>query len=890
MNYVLRTFLIVLFTISVSLPQTSRYHETFDNNNETGWAFTSTDANISTQNGELKFVSNSDEFVYILPPTEASKDNFSFKIKPGSTGSGLEGGGFGRAGFKSLVAILFSDPLFSDSLTVVFSDDIQSYSNPNLTTLVKYPIPANVNSLQLDVIRSGNNLIINAYVNDVVFYNGQLNNVDEGLFSGNMVMMLDPIDGPGLKEWSLDEVDISYNPFIQTAGVFLDEFDDTNSPWFRFGDFDNIAQSVNINGGRLNFIYNGSSKTAFFATPPVGAVKDFSIEVEGNGGHTHDAPFNMSRFFDYKNYTTFFIEDDTLYFGYASNSLEPDIIQAAAINPQTLSKLKFSIEGDAPAVYKAWANDQLVISGTLNNLPERLKAGRLAIGYDRGNNIDAYFNYAALSYVPAVNTTLQTSNRYYETFDGGSNPGWGFLAPNATITVQGGQLHLTSPDDDVIHMILPIGAAKDDFSFKVKMGDEPSGIDGGGFGRMGFKSLVAYNIEGDSISIIYAEDIQSFSQSNVIKLITIPIPDSMNTMQLDATRSGNNLSLSAYANGNIFYTGQLTNVDEGLFYGQMIAYVIGSSGSTIDWSLDEVDIRYNPMIATPGTFNDDFNDINSPWFRFGDLDNLAQSLTINNGRLNFNYSGSSETSLYVASPAGAVTDFEIEIEGGGGATHDAPLSLSRFFDYRNYTTFFIEDDTLYFGYADNAYEPTIIDYAGLNPTTTVKLKFSVQGNSPAVYKVWANDQLVMNGTTNITSDRLTSGHLAFGFDRGNTMDAYFDYSTINYGQFVSVEDKPKSANPEKFTLYQNFPNPFNPSTIIRYSVPFLETHSGASVQNISLKVYDVLGSEVAELVNQEMSPGEYQVQWNPKNLATGIYIYTIKTAGYVLSKKMLLIK
>jgi hypothetical protein len=93
-----------------------------------------------------------------------------------------------------------------------------------------------------------------------------------------------------------------------------------------------------------------------------------------------------------------------------------------------------------------------------------------------------------------------------------------------------------------------------------------------------------------------------------------------------------------------------------------------------------------------------------------------------------------------------------------------------------------------------------------------------------------------------------------------------------------------------FQLYQNYPNPFNPTTKIRYSIPFVETHSGASVQNISLKVYDVLGSEVAELVNQEMSPGEYQVQWNPKNLAAGIYIYTIKTAGYVLSKKMLLIK
>jgi hypothetical protein len=88
--------------------------------------------------------------------------------------------------------------------------------------------------------------------------------------------------------------------------------------------------------------------------------------------------------------------------------------------------------------------------------------------------------------------------------------------------------------------------------------------------------------------------------------------------------------------------------------------------------------------------------------------------------------------------------------------------------------------------------------------------------------------------------------------------------------------------PNKYLLTQNYPNPFNPSTKITYSIP---TRS-----NASLKVFDVLGSEVAELVNGEIEPGSYDIEFNAAQLSSGVYFYQLKTENYIETKKMILIR
>ena len=119
-----------------------------------------------------------------------------------------------------------------------------------------------------------------------------------------------------------------------------------------------------------------------------------------------------------------------------------------------------------------------------------------------------------------------------------------------------------------------------------------------------------------------------------------------------------------------------------------------------------------------------------------------------------------------------------------------------------------------------------------------------------------------------------------------------------------VEAEVKATN--VFTLEQNYPNPFNPTTTIKYTIPFVETHRDASLL-VTLKVYDILGNEVATLINEEQSPGIYEVEFNTaslsrlvsagqspdqlvRNLASGIYFYNLKAGAFSETKKMILLK
>ena len=88
--------------------------------------------------------------------------------------------------------------------------------------------------------------------------------------------------------------------------------------------------------------------------------------------------------------------------------------------------------------------------------------------------------------------------------------------------------------------------------------------------------------------------------------------------------------------------------------------------------------------------------------------------------------------------------------------------------------------------------------------------------------------------------------------------------------------------PKTFLLSQNYPNPFNPSTKISWQSP------AGGVQ--TLKIYDVLGNEVATLVNEYKPAGSYEVEWNAGDFPSGIYFYQLKTENYIETKKMILLK
>jgi hypothetical protein len=116
---------------------------------------------------------------------------------------------------------------------------------------------------------------------------------------------------------------------------------------------------------------------------------------------------------------------------------------------------------------------------------------------------------------------------------------------------------------------------------------------------------------------------------------------------------------------------------------------------------------------------------------------------------------------------------------------------------------------------------------------------------------------------------------------------------------VSAVDKSKEIIFEDYYLSQNYPNPFNATTTIKYSIPsfahpLIPSKEGKERSDrgvlLTLKIYDVLGKEVATLVNEKQKPGSYEVEWDASEFSSGVYLYKLRNGDYSISKKMILLK
>jgi uncharacterized delta-60 repeat protein len=115
--------------------------------------------------------------------------------------------------------------------------------------------------------------------------------------------------------------------------------------------------------------------------------------------------------------------------------------------------------------------------------------------------------------------------------------------------------------------------------------------------------------------------------------------------------------------------------------------------------------------------------------------------------------------------------------------------------------------------------------------------------------------------------------------------SYRDYTTIKYSQqrpSPFALEGPANEIPKEFSLSQNYPNPFNPITKIRFGLP--------KDANTRIFVYDALGNEVSELVNQRLQAGFHEVEWSGSDFGSGVYFYKLITNEYSETKKMILIK
>jgi len=108
------------------------------------------------------------------------------------------------------------------------------------------------------------------------------------------------------------------------------------------------------------------------------------------------------------------------------------------------------------------------------------------------------------------------------------------------------------------------------------------------------------------------------------------------------------------------------------------------------------------------------------------------------------------------------------------------------------------------------------------------------------------------------------------------------HGVLKVWDFITDVTDSRDFIPHEFVLAQNYPNPFNPSTAIRYELPERAL--------VTLTVYNVLGQEVASLVNEERESGTHRVQFDGTGLASGVYLYRLRAGGYFETKKLVLLK
>jgi flagellar capping protein FliD len=150
--------------------------------------------------------------------------------------------------------------------------------------------------------------------------------------------------------------------------------------------------------------------------------------------------------------------------------------------------------------------------------------------------------------------------------------------------------------------------------------------------------------------------------------------------------------------------------------------------------------------------------------------------------------------------------------------------------------------------------------------------YTIDGLAPGKYSV-SVDNL---GSDETGSSSVSISYTGAGAPNDATANFSLDQTATNVAQEITA------SQPSSFELAQNYPNPFNPSTTIRYTL--------ASSGPVSLKVYNLLGQEIATLANGFQKAGIYQVEFNGKGIASGIYFYRLHSQSTDLTRKMIFLQ
>lgn len=193
-------------------------------------------------------------------------------------------------------------------------------------------------------------------------------------------------------------------------------------------------------------------------------------------------------------------------------------------------------------------------------------------------------------------------------------------------------------------------------------------------------------------------------------------------------------------------------------------------------------------------------------------------------------------------------------------------------------------------------DPSLVDFrwGTANPSPSVNYKFKIRRVGTNVDFPYISNNNGLDSGISIRKSFLDSLAVTLGTTGDSVLciwraTGYNGLDSITSNQFVVTIrrntvgiNQISSAVPESFKLFNNYPNPFNPTTKIKFDI--------VKTQNVTLKVFDMLGKEVALLVNQNLSPGSYSVDFNASGISSGMYFYRLETEGYSDTKRMVLMK
>jgi hypothetical protein len=135
----------------------------------------------------------------------------------------------------------------------------------------------------------------------------------------------------------------------------------------------------------------------------------------------------------------------------------------------------------------------------------------------------------------------------------------------------------------------------------------------------------------------------------------------------------------------------------------------------------------------------------------------------------------------------------------------------------------------------------------------------------------------LNNYPQALSTTIVTGHVYAASNSNNDTT-----NTPIVNAVVTAVSTPATKLPTKYELSNNYPNPFNPGTIISFNLP-MSSH-------VRLEIYNILGQKVAELVNKQMDAGSYNITFNAGNLSSGVYLYRLEANNFTSTKKMILTK